>query len=84
MTLNVPPFVFKSGSKYLIEAELIDAPNTNIVAKANHTLIVGVHELKISMVPLTALIGVGRSIDIEVKIMDLNVEKVEVNVRLEF
>lgn len=80
MELNVPPFVFKSGSKYLIEADLIDV-TSNTVAKANHTLIIGVHELKISMVPLTALIGVGRSIDIEVKILDFNVEKVQVNVR---
>lgn len=73
--LTIPPYTLRSGQKYVIEADLMDASNSKPVAKTNHTVDIALTELRVSIIPVNALIGVGRSIDIELNIQDYNINK---------
>ncbi|XP_063705493.1 uncharacterized protein LOC134834677 [Culicoides brevitarsis] len=70
--LTIPPYSLFPGKTYTIEANLMDASNSESVASANHSVTIERHELLVSMIPSNALIGVGRAIDIELKIQDYN------------
>uniref|UniRef100_A0A336M191 CSON007492 protein n=1 Tax=Culicoides sonorensis TaxID=179676 RepID=A0A336M191_CULSO len=78
--INIPPFTFMPRKKITIEADLMDASNSKSVANANVTVDIEIHELQLSIIPVNALIGVGRSIDIELKIKDFNIKKGKFNI----